>query len=312
MLKTCLLVIDVQSALTKQLSDEIFINNLQKLIAASRKHHLEVIYVRHHDEQLVLNTPGWQIDSRITPCQDDKIFDKEDNSIFKNTGLDTYLKEQGIESLIITGMQSEYCIDTSVRVAFELGYHVIIPSQATRTFDNDYFKASVLQLYLEQQMWNQRFGQVVEFEQVLKMIEANLEYRFSTGKEAFDDAKMIRQAVFVEEQGFKQEFDEIDDQAIHLVIYRNNAPIAVGRMYQKDEKTVIFGRIATMKNCRHQHLGSQIVKALEQKGRELGYQQVSLSAQQRAQGFYEKLGYQIEGKEYYDEWCLHITMKKLL
>ena len=49
-----------------------------------------------------------------------------------------------------------------------------------------------------------------------------LEYRISYGKADFSDAKIVRQRVFVEEQGFENEFDEIDDFAYHLVVYQNN------------------------------------------------------------------------------------------
>ena len=43
-----------------------------------------------------------------------------------------------------------------------------------------------------------------------------------------------------------------------------------------------------------------------------GYLKIQLSAQQQAQKFYEKMGYQIFGKSYYDEWCLHNMMQKEL
>ena len=52
--------------------------------------------------------------------------------------------------------------------------------------------------------------------------------------------------------------------------------------------------------------------ALENKARELGCLETELSAQQQAQKFYEKLGYKPDGDMYYDEWCPHVTMKKIL
>lgn len=139
-----------------------------------------------------------------------------------------------------------------------------------------------------------------------------LEYKISHGKEDFDDARLIRQLVFVEEQGFENEFDDIDESAYHLVIYQNDKAIATGRMYEQDQATMILGRIATIKECRKIGLGSKIVFTLENEAKRLGYLTTQLSAQQRAQGFYEKLGYQIEGDVYYDEWCPHVTMKKIL
>lgn len=139
-----------------------------------------------------------------------------------------------------------------------------------------------------------------------------LEYKISHGKEDFDDARLIRQLVFVEEQGFENEFDDIDESAYHLVIYQNDKAIATGRMYEQDQATMILGRIATIKECRKIGLGSKIVFTLENEAKRLGYLTTQLSAQQRTQGFYEKLGYQIEGDVYYDEWCPHVTMRKSL
>ncbi|WP_281518536.1 GNAT family N-acetyltransferase [Thomasclavelia cocleata] len=143
-------------------------------------------------------------------------------------------------------------------------------------------------------------------------MEDKLEYKITYGKEDFTDARLIRQHVFVEEQGFENEFDEIDEYAYHLVIYQNDEAIATGRMYEKDQETMILGRIAIIKECRKIGLGSKIVLRLENEAKQLGYIITQLSAQQRAQGFYEKLGYQTQGEVYYDEWCPHVTMKKLL
>ena len=137
-----------------------------------------------------------------------------------------------------------------------------------------------------------------------------LEYIFRLGKEDFDDARDIRMSVFVEEQGFVNEFDDIDNQAYHLVIYHQHQAIATGRMFVKDEQTLVLGRIATIKDYRNQGIGSKIVLALENKAYELGCIKTQLSAQQRAKGFYEKLGYQQVGEPYLDEWCLHVKMIK--
>ena len=117
-----------------------------------------------------------------------------------------------------------------------------------------------------------------------------LEYRISYDKIDFNDAKIIRQRVFVEEQGFENEFDEIDDFAYHLVVYQNNQAVATGRMYPKDDKIMILGRIATIKDYRKKGFGRIVVQELEKKASELGYLTVQLSAQQQAQKFYEKMG----------------------
>ena len=113
-------------------------------------------------------------------------------------------------------------------------------------------------------------------------------------------------------ESLEKEFDKLDNTAYHLVIYKDEQPIAVGRMYFKDKTTMILGRIAALKEYRGQKLGSKVVTALENKARELGCLETELSAQQQAQKFYEKLGYKPDGDMYYDEWCPHVTMKKIL
>ena len=153
---------------------------------------------------------------------------------------------------------------------------------------------------------------LLEVDTLLMMIESKLDFKFSYGKTSFKDAALIRQAVFVEEQGFEKEFDKLDNTAYRLVIYKDEQPIAVGRMYFKDKTTMILGRIAAIKEYRGQKLGSKVVTALENKARELGCLETELSAQQQAQKFYEKLGYKPDGDMYYDEWCPHVTMKKIL
>ena len=110
-------------------------------------------------------------------------------------------------------------------------------------------------------------------------MEDKLEYKITYGKEDFTDARLIRQHVFVEEQGFENEFDEIDEYAYHLVIYQNDEAIATGRMYEKDQETMILGRIAIIKECRKIGLGSKIVLRLENEAKQLGYIITQLSAQ---------------------------------
>lgn len=59
------------------------------------------------------------------------------------------------------------------------------------------------------------------------------------------DARIIRQEVFVEEQGFHHEFDEIDSRAWHLVLYENGQAAGCCRLFSSDQPEVyILGRLA--------------------------------------------------------------------
>ena len=127
------------------------------------------------------------------------------------------------------------------------------------------------------------------------------------------DAKKIREEVFVAEQGFQAEFDEIDNYATHLVFYEQDTPIAVCRYYQdKEQDTYIAGRIAVLPAYRGKQLGQRIMAVLEKNILAEGGKKISLSAQVRVQAFYEKAGYTVKGEPYPDEHCPHICMEKIL
>lgn len=131
-------------------------------------------------------------------------------------------------------------------------------------------------------------------------------------KELPSQARLIRKEVFVDEQGFKNEFDSIDDNAIHFLLFdENKNAAAVCRAYSDgDEKEYHIGRIAVKKECRSKGLGAKLLKGAEDYLSSVGVKTIVLSSQKRVCGFYEKLGYEKFGGEYLDEFCPHIMMKK--
>lgn len=127
-------------------------------------------------------------------------------------------------------------------------------------------------------------------------------------EEAFADAYYVRKTVFMDEQGFSYELDDIDEYATHAVLYIDNKPIAAGRIFEQNGSYHI-GRICVLKPYRHQNYASKIMDALEAYGFEKT-NEIVLSAQCHAKGFYEKRGYMSYGEEYLDEFCPHVDMKK--
>ncbi len=127
------------------------------------------------------------------------------------------------------------------------------------------------------------------------------------------EAMKIREKVFVEEQGFLEEFDEIDSYAAHLVLFDQDEPIAACRFFQEKEKQdYIVGRIAVIKEYRGQKIGAKVLRAAEEEIRRRKGSILRLHAQLRAKEFYEKQGYLSYGEIGYEEYCPHIWMKKKL
>lgn len=94
---------------------------------------------------------------------------------------------------------------------------------------------------------------------------------FKTYHSLPEDAALIRQKVFMEEQGFVDEFDAIDPQADHIVLYDEQQPIATCRYFWDDEQQgYVVGRIAVVKEFRGQALGAAILREAEQQIRQQG------------------------------------------
>lgn len=126
--------------------------------------------------------------------------------------------------------------------------------------------------------------------------------------------RFIRESVFVNEQGFQNEFDDIDAIAQHIVLYSDEEPIGCGRVYpDKNDPTLWhLGRLAILKPYRKCGYGSVIIAALEAKAQDFGATMIQLSAQEHAIPFYERCGYEVCGTSYLDEHVPHRDMKKAL
>lgn len=128
-----------------------------------------------------------------------------------------------------------------------------------------------------------------------------------------EEAKMIRTKVFMEEQGFENEFDENDSVSIHIVLFDSSNPVATCRIYHSEERQCyVIGRIAVLKGYRGRDVGSEVLNVAEKEILNRNGDIAELSAQVRAAAFYEKNGYFSLGNIYVDEGCPHVWMRKEL
>lgn len=133
--------------------------------------------------------------------------------------------------------------------------------------------------------------------------------------ERYDDlpegALAVRIEVFVEEQGFCDEQDEIDGVATHFVMLDGEQPIATCRIFPEENGNgYLLGRLAVRKNYRGHGLGRELLNAVEAHVRGLGKTRLSLHSQYHAKGFYEACGYVAYGDVEDEQGCPHIWMTK--
>ena len=171
-----LIVIDIQKGITdEELYDfDGFIKNVTSIIDAARKNNVEVIYVQHDDGPgtgFSFGDKDFEIADQVVPEENEKIFIKTINSCFGNNDLAEYLSGSGEKDLMIVGLQTNFCIDASVKSAFERGYKVIVPKGTNSTFDNDYMDRETTYKYYNDMMWPERFASCISVDDAIKMIE---------------------------------------------------------------------------------------------------------------------------------------------
>lgn len=145
---TALLIIDMQAGNFSE-PDVIFegeelLAKVKSLITKARSAGIPVAYVQNEggsgdpDEY---GTPGWEIHASITPVEGDIVVQKRTPDSFHETNLNRELKSRGVKRLVIAGLQTEYCIDTTCRRAFSLGYDVVLVEDAHSTWDSSHLVA---------------------------------------------------------------------------------------------------------------------------------------------------------------------------
>ena len=170
-----LLVVDMQRALTEdeELYDaEAFMDRNIRLIDAARKNNVEVIFVQHDAGEgsgFSAGDEGYEIDPRVAPKEGEKVFVKTINSCFGNKDFKAYMEQQEDKRLMVIGLQTNYCIDATVKSAFERGFDVIVPEGTNSTFDNDYMTGETTVAYYNEDVWD-GVAELPAFDEALEMI----------------------------------------------------------------------------------------------------------------------------------------------
>ena len=127
-----------------------------------------------------------------------------------------------------------------------------------------------------------------------------------------DEAAKIRQEVFVDEQGFVDEFDEYDCRSTHLVMFDGDEPVATLRFYDESDGSYHVGRVAVKKSRRGEGLGHIIMDEAAEAVKKLGGVQLTVGAQADKAGFYSRCGFERYGEDYFEQNYPHVNMKKIL
>ncbi|KHN68689.1 isochorismatase [Acinetobacter oleivorans] len=142
--KSALLVIDMQNGLfnsqSKPHNAQLVLSSIVSLIEYCHLNDRPIIFIRHVGKKGTALDPNDANTQLITDLtfnpHGDTVIEKMYPSRFKNTVLKEVLEKLDVDEIIIIGMNTEYCIDTTVRTASENGYKVILISDAHTTTDS--------------------------------------------------------------------------------------------------------------------------------------------------------------------------------
>ena len=170
-----LLVIDMQKGLVEEdlYAFDTFIDRTVRLVDTARKNSIEVIFVQHDaglDSGMSIGDENFEIIDQIAPKEGEKVFIKTINSCFGNNEFKEYVENLDDKRLMIVGLQTNYCIDCTVKSAFERGFEVIIPEGTNSTFDNDYMTGETTVRYYNEDVWEE-LVEAVTFEEAIAMLE---------------------------------------------------------------------------------------------------------------------------------------------
>lgn len=143
-----ILVIDMQRGLVPGAYREAeLIETVNQVIRRGRSAGVPVIFIQHNHatfEPMKRGARGWQVDDRLDRQTDDLTIEKEACDAFYETELQSRLRALGVTELIVTGLQTEYCVDTTCRAALSRGFDLVLVADGHSTGDSHLGAAAVV------------------------------------------------------------------------------------------------------------------------------------------------------------------------
>jgi nicotinamidase-related amidase len=138
--RTALLVIDAQQSFQhrpywNEADAPAFVDRLQALVDGAKARQVPVVQIFHVEESGAFALASGYIKTLASlSIAPDVVFHKHRHSALVGSGLPIWLAEQGIQRLIVSGIRTEQCCETTTRHASDCGYSVDFVSEATLTF----------------------------------------------------------------------------------------------------------------------------------------------------------------------------------
>ncbi len=181
MKQAVLILIDIQRAFSNPVwgkrNQPNAEENMWRLLQHWRKLAQPIIFIQH-----ISNSPkslfyhqseGYLFQEGFEPLSNEVVFQKTVNSAFIGTALEQHLKSHHLNKLVIVGLTTNHCVETTTRMAGNLGFETYLVSDATATFgrqgiDGTYYSADLIH-QISLTSLNQEFATVLNTDAILSL-----------------------------------------------------------------------------------------------------------------------------------------------
>jgi nicotinamidase-related amidase len=133
---TALLVVDVQNDVVGGGHQrDAVVANVGTLVDKARTAQVPVVWVQHHDQNVVRGSEGWQIVPELKRDEAEALVEKSYPDSFEDTTLESVLADLGVGRLVVAGAQTDECIRSTLHGAIVRGYDATLVSDAHTTED---------------------------------------------------------------------------------------------------------------------------------------------------------------------------------
>jgi nicotinamidase-related amidase len=150
--KTAILIMDFQNDIVNNVAEDspAVVSNAARVLEGARARGVPVIHVMHRGGRFTEPSPGAEIHPGVQPAAGESVISKTKAGPFSTTGLDVSLREMGVDTLALMGVSTSGCVLSASRWAGDLGYRVVVITDACADRDPEVHRVLTEKIYVRQ------------------------------------------------------------------------------------------------------------------------------------------------------------------
>ncbi len=150
--KTAILIMDFQNDIVSGVAEDspAVVSNAARVLEGARGRGVPIIHIMHRGGRFTEPSPGAEIHPGVQPAAGEAVISKTKAGPFSTTGLDVSLREMGVDTLALMGVSTSGCVLSASRWAGDLGYRVVVITDACADRDPEVHRVLTEKIYVRQ------------------------------------------------------------------------------------------------------------------------------------------------------------------